>query len=821
MNSEFPPLVLPQPEFFDRSKESPRFVPPSPQVLERRVQIAARLSKQVSALSDARKNMSESERKAVFYKLTHERPLNLTGTDLQPICEPGDHHTFAIAKENIQNFSKLEKLIQKFGKDVETAKKVYAQVGVLQEIERGNPKDRLCETLFISYENLIQEKQSTILVEIEIAVPLITIASEIRKELEKIRAEIATVFRAGTRGIMFEHEESYNTCRAVIRCNGEAFRELVEGDEWQTKIFWFDSKPEFETLNSIIDTFDFSQLAEIEPPSESAEVVCVVDSGVTKGNPFLTPVCVNDDEHFKSFLRNATLDPSDHYGHGSGVASLVSYYALNIDKDAQNKGKVWIACARVLNEQNQCEDEALFSKMLQEVVEHFVPLGVRIFNLSLSIINRHWNEEQKRTVPRKSWIARKIDELSRKHDVIFVVCTGNITLESVNNAVADGLEYPQYFNDDYAAIFDPAQAALALSVGALSRSTKVVGRSTHLTAVASDRHPAPFTRKGPGMDKEIKPELVEYGGNYVQDTGTKHITTNPGTDVFVASHQLTPALTHGSGTSFSAPRVSHRLALILQDLKEIGLTKPSSALLKALLVNSTSKPKELNDFENDWEQHLPKKEKFICRQLYGYGLPDEVRATYCDNHSVVLYFDGHIKVDKVAIFKIPIPVSLSNTKRNNKRITITTCHLPEIQRWGVERYLGSTIKWRLFRGDANQDAILNKMARDDDVNNLDEHGNSNSTDDKEITTLFHFKLSERSKGCIQHDFYDWKIHKPGYSDNHYTLAVAAYSKWQRRKQEPVPLAVVVRIEDESRSAPIYTEIQSEVAITSEARVAMP
>jgi len=115
--------------------------------------------------------------------------------------------------------------------------------------------------------------------------------------------------------------------------------------------------------------------------------------------------------------------------------------------------------------------------------------------------------------------------------------------------------------------------------------------------------------------------------------------------------------------------------------------------------------------------------------------------------------------------------------------------------------------------------LLNKMARDDDENNLDENENSNSTDDKEITK-FHFKLSERSKGCIQHDYYDWKIHKREYIDNHYTLAVAAYQKWQR-KQEPVPLAVVVRIEDESRSAYIYTAIQSEIATMTEARIAMP
>lgn len=813
MNPDYPPILLPTPVFLQRSKEKPRQVPPDPQILEKRVQISDRLSKQVSSLSADRRKMSDTERKAVFYKLTHERPINLSGTELQIICEPGDHTSLAIASEGTIDFKKFEKVIQEFGKDEETAKKVYNQVAPLHEILYGNPKDRLCESLFRDYENLVQAKGQSIIIEIEIAVPLLTNIQEIRRSLENIRKEVSKVLGNGVHGSMFEHEESYNTCRAVIRCNGKAFRELVENQEWQTKIFWFDSKPEFETLHTILEEFEFAKLAPIESPNESAQTVCIVDSGVTKGNPFLTPICKSDSRYFKSFLRKDPTDPNDHYGHGTGVASLASYYALNIAADAQNSGKVWVACARVLDENNKCEDETLFSKVLQEVVEYFVPLGVRIFNLSLSIINRYWNEEQKRTIPRKSWIARKIDELSRKHDIVFVICTGNIALKAVNNAASQNIHYPQYFLDEYAALFDPAQSALALSVGALSPPTRIVGRAASLTAVASNRFPAPFTRKGPGIGKEIKPEVVEYGGNYVRDTATQHISSNPGTDVVVASHQLTPALTHGSGTSFAAPRVSHHLALILQDLIEMEIANPSSALLKALLVNSALPPREITDFEKSLESFLEqKKAKQISRQLYGYGLPEATRATYCDKNSVILFFDGHIEIDKVAIFKIPIPISLAKTGRKTKRITITSSHLPEVQRWGVERYLGSTIKWRLFRGDADQDAILQKMSRDED-SDTEEGGSTGNGDHKEITK-FHFKVSERSKGCIQHDYHEWSIHREQYSLNHYTLAVAAYGKWPR-KQKAVPLAIVVKIEDESHSAPIYTDVASMISAQTE------
>src|SRR5450756_1890977 len=80
-------------------------------------------------------------------------------------------------------------------------------------------------------------------------------------------------------------------------------------------------------------------------------------------------------------------------------------YALNLDRGASNVPKVWIASARVLDENNEGEEDRLFSLVLSEVVDFFVPLGVRVFNLSVNIKNRKWNAEAKRTVPRRSWIA--------------------------------------------------------------------------------------------------------------------------------------------------------------------------------------------------------------------------------------------------------------------------------------------------------------------------------------------------------------------------------------------------------------------------------
>jgi hypothetical protein len=59
------------------------------------------------------------------------------------------------------------------------------------------------------------------------------------------------------------------------------------------------------------------------------------------------------------------------------------------------------------------------------------------------------------------------------------------------------------------------------------------------------------------------------------------IRSNVGLDVIVASHQLTPAAARSRGTSLAAPRVSHKLAVVLKDLESMGLSNVSAPLLKA------------------------------------------------------------------------------------------------------------------------------------------------------------------------------------------------------------------------------------------------
>ena len=814
MNGAFPPLTLTQPQVAQRRPEKPRPVPVSPEILQRRLEIARRLRAQVDPLSDRFRSLSDSERRAVFIKLEHDGPLPLTGTGLRPISEPKTER-FTLAVPRRDNLDALVAKLEDFATAVpERGAIPNAALGQIQSITLGSPTDRLSPNLRDRYESLIKEPWITCEIEI------ISLALGTKKpvvELMTARDDLMKAFQSGVHGNFFEHEQIKNTIRAVIRCTGELFRRLVEADEWQTRITWFEERPTFETFRESSEGFSIRDLVEFVSPPADAPTVCVIDTGVTAGNPFLSPVVRN--ENLRSFLTKDPDNPSDMYGHGSGVASLVAYYALNIAPQGTNEAKVWIAGARVLDAENKLEDERLFSMLIRQAVEHFVPLGIRIFNLSVNDLNLGWNQTAKITLPRRSWTARAIDQISKQMDIVFVVSTGNLLTVDVNTYLRDGKAYPVYLTDDDACIHDPGQAALAITVGSIVPSTLVSGPHGRARALADLHQVSPFTRCGPGIRNEVKPEVVEYGGNFLLQEELGRVQANPGLNISVASHQLTPAITYNTGTSFAAARVSYRMARILHDLQEIGV-EPSASLLKAFLVNSAKYPLSDESIEA-FNDELATGNGKTWLNLFGYGVPDEQRATDCDAFSAVMFYQGAIQPDTVAFFDVPVPENLAEADRGKKRLVLTVVHAPDVQRWGLEEYFGTVLKWRMFRGDVPREHILTTMSRaeDEDLQVASDSASSapiseEDTEEEDGPKELQFSLGVtlRSRGTVQHDKCEWTVHKTGYSTGPYTLAIAAYERWGRTKPNPIPFAVVVRLEEETRSADVYARVRASLEV---------
>jgi hypothetical protein len=804
MNNDFPPKQLAQPTIKPRKPGKGQSVPLAQEVLARRSEIARILGTKVEAINKHLKSLTEEERRAVFYKVTHDGPVSLSGTGLKPLVDRSDSVTLAVpTAENLDSFAaKVTEFETSVPKNGMVKNQSFANI---EDLVPGDPKDRLSDELLSAYATLIQ--RPFVICEVEL-ISLAGRRDQRREEIATILTDLNNAFANGIHGTLFEHEERDRICRAVIRCTGRMFQRLVEETEWQRKISWFEPKPQFETFHTIWNNFEFDKLGPTTPPSNDAPVVCIIDSGVTPGNPFLKPVTKTD--LLKSFLKHEPDNPNDGNGHGSGVASLAAYYGLNLDEGAENVARVWIAGARILGDDNQIEEERLLSRLIEEVVDVFVPLGVRIFNLSVGDLAKKWNQDSRRTQPRTSWTARTLDRLSRGHDIVFVVSTGNIHPNTIRDYLRDGIPYPVYLCNSDSRILDPGQAALAISVGSITAGTAVAHSPN--TALAMDYEPSPFTRSGPGIKGETKPDLVEFGGNLVTDVDHTTVQGNASTNVVMASNKLSPAAAHKFGTSFAAPRVTHKLAVLLRELQQLGLEYISAPLLKAFLLNSAVYRGDLRNVVD--QLNAVAKKQWL--NVLGNGWPDTARATECDDYSILLFHQGDLAVDQVAFFDVPIPAKLSETS-SGKRITVTVVHDPEVQRWGLESYFGIDLKWRMFRGDIDRERILEQMSGSEETADSDQDVTAEDPDtepDGASDLMFEHKVTRRSRGSVQHDWLDWKQHKAEFSESHYTLAITATTRWGRNPQ-PTKFAVVVRIEDLGGTIPVYAEVAAQLDVLVE------
>jgi hypothetical protein len=794
VNHDQPPLSLSPPRTEDRRPER-NFVRLPADRVAARAATARNLGVMADLVNADLARLDEGQQQQTIIKVEHERPVDLGGTGLKLLAPQGAHVSLAVLKEGETGLGKLKQKLTEFGTSpLRSGQPKHAQLDAIHKIAVGEPTDRLSDGLFSQYAALTSGADE-ITLEIEMT-SLQQGRRQQREELEVIPNQIQQEFGLGRDGHFFEHEEYGNVCRAVIRCSGRMLKKLVEDPAWIRKITWFEERPKFKTFRETVDEFHVGGLGDIWSPSPDAPAVCVIDSGVTPQNPFLKSV-VNR-ELLKSFLRSDPDNPFDSFGHGSGVASLVAYQAILIADSAVNQGKVWVASARIVTKDEELEDDRLFSVVLKEVVEYFRPRGVRIFNLSLGNRQLKWNQDSRRTTDRKSWVARTIDNLSREHDVIFVTCTGNLELREINDYVSKDCHYPAYLAERDSSILDPGQAALALTVGSIAPGTTVANNSPD-TAVAEQNHASPFTRSGPGICRECKPELVDFGGNYARGPD-RRVRPAGGLQVAIATHQETPAITHNCGTSFAAPRVAHKLALVLADLKALGIEEPSSALLKAFLVNSATYRTGHEQFIELLDDH----KKGHWTNVLGYGQPGAARATDCNDYSCVFYFEGSLERNKVAFFPVPVPRELAGAGK--KRLTVTVCSTPEVQKTGLKSYLGTTAAWRMFRGDASHEEVVAAMSKDEEGEG-DSAGEEEEGETAKGPKELQFKpgVTRRSRGTVQHGVYEWTLHRPEYSEHPYTLAVGSYEKWGRQGATTLPYAVVVRLEDLSHSVKIYSK----------------
>lgn len=542
----------------------------------------------------------------------------------------------------------------------------------------------------------------------------------------------------------------------------------------------------------------------IPSPAPGAARVCILDSGINTNHPLLRTAIGES----RSFI--ADQDEFDEAGHGTAVAGIALYGDVEACEQSNFwRPEFWLYNGKVMrkcpNSENAIYDEHSVETTLTEAVDYFVDLGCRIFNLSLGNSNAPYDGTHIRG------LAYILDVLARKHNVLFIVSTGNFR-GSDDPAVPINSwreEYPEYLLHEQSAIIDPAPALNVLTVGSIARHNATYDSQKYpeisqLTP-ASANQPSPFTRHGPTVRGALKPELVAPGGNLAcpmrQDRGQwKPDMRGLGVLTFNNQFQGHRIFKEISGTSFSAPFVTHLAGRLLNEYPSA-----SANLLRAMLVNHASLPSALETtFSKEliatYKNNTPTKNREIFREVGGYGQVSESDLFRSSDHCVVLTSEEEIEKDSTQFFELPLPASFLRSALATRELTVTLAYSPVVRTTRLD-YVATQISFRLVNGaslDEVEKAFNHKNQKDEKTRNDDATGN------RDISAQI------RSKGTVQSSKWTFKRRDP---DEKWFVAVTRQDRdWADsivNDKEAYALVVTVADRDNER-ANLYVEIEARI-----------
>ena len=536
-------------------------------------------------------------------------------------------------------------------------------------------------------------------------------------------------------------------------------------------------------------------------PRLNAPAVCVIDSGIQEQHRLLAPAV--DASSSRCFMPGySSSDVADYVpggGHGTRVAGAV-LFGETIPASGSHQLEVWIQNARVLNAQNKVPQELMPSRYLREAVEHFMASDhqTRLYNHSINSNTPH-------RLRHMSLWAAEMDRLSFRHDVLFIQSAGNV-LESTNEPSAPGIRdhivagrpYPDYLLMDASRISNPGQSLQAITVGSIAYNNDFLFGGG---AFACKDGPSSFSKTGLGMWQCVKPDVVEYGGDWT------HNSNDPAQ--FIKEPQNCPDLVRATlggggpekdrdnlGTSFAAPKVAH-LAAKLQAL----LPDEPTLLYRALIAQSARWPRwaEMSQEKADIVRHI------------GYGVPNEERATSNSPHRITLITSGsqQIKAGQAHLYDVPIPQSLKDVAAEfDIRIEVTLSYAarPKRTRRSHRSYLSTWLDWDASGKVETSESFRKKIFK----------GQEDSRTEKEGTIKWHIgkkinvgdvRGTSRNFSTLQKD---WAVVKPYDLPEVFSLAVVGHQGWDRDPDAFAKYALAITFEVPGQEITIYEEIRASV-----------
>lgn len=333
----------------------------------------------------------------------------------------------------------------------------------------------------------------------------------------------------------------------------------------------------------------------------------MIDGGVSKSNDFFATV-----EQFHEASEPAN---GEFMEHGSSVASVILYGDLSENIDEILKPSFRIQSIRALPSASDIEFNLLtLDQMIAEIIPKYK--NIKVWNLSIGPVGPVQDEVV-------SSLTQLLDEIAYKYDVIFVIAAGNT---GDQNGIGRRIQIP-------------ADSVNNITVAAYYNHN-------------GKRDVAPYNSVGLGREGgKLKPDLIDHGGLLPLDP------------VYTIS-SYAYALNKMHGTSFAAPHIARKLALILNDYPNFSVWEARALLEHSIALKIT----DLKAIQYESKGEL----NGGTSQLIA-SLPDEIRIMY----------SGEISAKSYLILPIPLPY---NTIARRAQITWTIVTKSKVNPNNTDRY---------------------------------------------------------------------------------------------------------------------------------------
>ncbi|MBS9722356.1 S8 family peptidase [Tianweitania sp. BSSL-BM11] len=544
--------------------------------------------------------------------------------------------------------------------------------------------------------------------------------------------------------------------------------------------------PEPDLGSSDLDNETLPDFEAGKAPLADAVKIGVIDSGVNFGHKLLAPTEAG------AFSVVASLGTDDEGGHGTSVASIAAFGDISARVQAKNfDAEFWIVSARVTTAGGKFPKEMSVPEIMERSIRRLHDeFGCRIINISLGDAKQVYDGA--RVDP---WTAT-LDTLARELDILLVVSAGNRS--DLTTTYSDKIleAYPHLLLDPASRLIAPAIGVNLLSVGAIAHSNGLDDDDKDVVGVrpiCSKEEPSPFTRCGPGIRRMVKPDFVDFGGTAVWNGPTQALVNGdqkPAAGVWSFHHKpLEKAFRSRSGTSFSAPNLAYKAALLLSEFPNA-----SANLLRALLATSARVPKAYADRTN------PLKEADLSIP-YGNGLASAIEAATSDDNRVVLFAEDSIKLDHFGVYEVPIP-SEFQTVKGVREIKVVLAFDPPTRHTRAD-YLGVAMGWRLLRG-TSQEEVFDRF-RKWEAN----EGKPPEFADKFVCPT-DIGSSVRERGTLQVGTYQGKTNISGYGDR-YFVAVWCSRRWVDPAITEQSFALSVQLRHQNVST-LYQRVKNPIRV---------